>query len=363
MMHEKDLQELAELVSKKDLILSLYLNVDPQRRSTEEPKLALRQLLARATELGAAAADVQHIERFFDHEYDRQGRGVACFSCQSLGFWRGHTLLVPTADAVYVGLRPLITPLSDLWDEYDRFGVIMLDREGARVFVYHLGALVDSAGTFGAEVKRHKQGGWSSQKHQRSEDQEAKHNLKDAAEWAKGYLGKHKVKQIVLSGTEGNLALFRDLLPRPLQDQVVGQINLDMSTSPSEVWESAYQVAQESHRRSENELLAQVITAAHKGGTGAIGLSDTLSALKEGRVHQLLADPTLHLPGRYCTACTAMVIESATACPYCGSDMAETADVVNLAIQRAFEAGVKVSTLEKSEQLAEVGGIAAVLRY
>jgi len=60
------------------------------------------------------------------------------------------------------------------------------------VFIYHLGALERLCRHVGAEVRRHKQGGWAAQKLQRYEDQEAKQNLKDAAEWADGYLREHK---------------------------------------------------------------------------------------------------------------------------------------------------------------------------
>src|SRR5512136_867803 len=188
MMQEQDLHELAELVSEDAPILSLYLHLDPQRRSADEIKLSLRRLLSQAAELGASPADVERIERFFEYEHDRQGRAVACFSCQAHKFWRGYPLLVPVPSTVHVGRRPYVKPLSDLWDNYGRFGVIMIDREGARLFIYHLGALEESTGTLGTEVKHHKQGGWAAQKLQRYEDQEAKHNLKDAAEWADAYL-------------------------------------------------------------------------------------------------------------------------------------------------------------------------------
>jgi len=363
MMQERDMQELAELVSEDVPILSLYLNVDPHRRSTEEHKLSLRRLLAQAAAQGAAPADIERVERFFDHEYNRQGRGVACFSAQATDFWRGYTLLMPIEDFVFVGLRPYIKPLSDLWDEYDRFGVIMVDREGARVFIYHLGALEDSAGTLGSEVKRHKQGGWASQKLQRYEDQEAKHNFKEAAAWADGYLRQYKVLRVVLSGTEGNLAQFRELLPRPLQDNVVGQINLDMNASPTEVWEHAFQIAHAAQRQAELDLLEQVVTLAHKGGAGAIGLADILVALPAGRVHHLLIDTDFHAPGYQCTNCQAVVVEDLSTCPYCGGELIGTADAVNLAIHQAIDAGLKVSALDHSPLLAQVGGIAAVLRY
>jgi peptide chain release factor subunit 1 len=264
---------------------------------------------------------------------------------------------------VFVGLRPYVKPLSDLWDNYDRFGVIMVDREGARAFVYHLGALEDSAGTLGTEVKRHKQGGWAAQKLQRYEDQEAKHNLKDAAEWADGYLRQHKVTRVVLSGSDGNLAQFREVLPRPLQDSVIGQINLDMNASPAQVWERAFEVTIAAQRRVESDLLEQVITLAHKGGAGALGLPDTLAALQEGRVYQLLVDRDFHQPGSQCTNCQAVIIEELEACPYCGGELVATADAVNLAIQRALDAGLKVSILDHASQLEGIGGIAAVLRY
>ncbi len=363
MMQEQDLQELAELASDGAPILSLYLNMDPQRRTSEDPKLSLRSLLAKASEQGAAPADIDRIERFFDHEYTRQGRGVACFSWQAGDFWRDYALLVPVEDFVFVGSRPYVKPLSDLWDAYGRFGVVMLDREGARVFVYHLGALEDSAGTLGTEVRRHKQGGWAAQKLQRYEDQEAKHNLKDAAEWSDGYLRQHKVTRVVLSGSDGNLAQFRDVMPRALLDKVVGQINLDMNASPAQVWEHAFEVANAAQVQDESELLEQVITQAHKGGAGALGLPDTLAALQQGRVHQLLVDRDFHQTGHQCGNCQAVIIENLDNCPYCGGKLAATADAVDLAIHRALDMGLKVSVLDHTSRLDEVGGIAVVLRY
>lgn len=363
MMQEQDLQELAELVTDTEPVLSLYLNLDRRSRSGDENKLALRQLLAQAGEQGAAAPDVERIERFFETEFDRQGRSVACFSCQARTFWRAFPLLVPVQNAVYVGRRPYVRPLSDLFDNYESFAVIMIDREGARVLTYRLGALADTAGTLGAEVKRHRQGGLAAQKLQRYEDQEARHNLRDAAEWAADYLTRNHVTRAVISGTEENLAAFRTLMPRALADRVVGSINLDVNASPAEAWERAYEVAQASQILEEANLLEQVITLAHKGGAGALGLADTLVALQQGRVHQLLVDPSLRRPGAQCAHCGAVVVEALDSCPYCGGKLRPSGDVVNLAVHAAVDAGVKVSTLEPNTRFAEVGQIAAVLRY
>jgi peptide chain release factor subunit 1 len=363
MMQEQDLHELAELVNETGPFLSLYLNIDLQRRSADETKLLLRRLLAQATEQGASPADIERAERFFEHEYDRQGRAVALFGCQARKFWRDYTFPVPLQSTFYVGRRPYIKPLSDLWDNYGRFGVILVDRGGARLFVYHLGALEDSVGTLGEEVKHHKQGGWAAQKLQRYEDQEARHNLKEAATWADEYLNQHRVSRLVLAGTPENLAEFRGQLPRSLQDKIVGQISLDMNASPAEAWERAFEVAQAAQRQVEEDQLDQVITAAHKGGAGALGLADTLTALQQGRIHQLLVAPDLHAPGQQCAQCQAVALDAPPTCPYCGGKLIASTDVINLVVHTAVDAGLKVSVLDNSTRLAEIGGIAAVLRY
>jgi peptide chain release factor subunit 1 len=363
MMREQDLQELAELVTGDEPVLSLYLHLDRHNRSTDEHKLALRKLLEEAAADGAAPADIERIERFFEHEFDRQAKSLACFSCQARKFWRAYPLLVPVPNAVYVGRRPYVKPLSDLWDNYECFAVVMIDREGARILTYRLGALSDTAGTLGSEVKRHRSGGIAAQKLQRVEDQEALRNLKDAAEWTTGYLTQRKVTKVILSGTEENLAEFRTQMPRSLADKVVGQISLDVNASPAEAWEQAYHVAQAAQKQQEADLLEQVITLARKGGAGALGLPDTLNALQQGRVHQLLVDPSLRRPGGQCSQCDAVVVEPESECPYCAGKLIPSQDVVNLAIHRAMDTGIKVSALEASPRLAEVGRIAAVLRY
>jgi len=132
---------------------------------------------------------------------------------------------------------------------------------------------------------------------------------------------------------------------------------------PTEAWERAFEVAQEAQRRAEDEQLEQVITVAHKGGAAALGLADTLAALQQGRAYQLLVAPEFHTPGRQCANCGAFVLDDLTSCPYCNGKLVVSTDVVNLAVHRAIDAGLKVSALDRSPRLGEVGGIAAVLRY
>ena len=75
MFSRNDLRELAQYRSESPM-LTLYLNTDPTRHTTDEYKLSLRQLL-KDVEGQAAAEDIAAVERFVDFEYDWKGRGIA----------------------------------------------------------------------------------------------------------------------------------------------------------------------------------------------------------------------------------------------------------------------------------------------
>ena len=85
--------------------------------------------------------------------------------------------------------------------------------------------------------------------------------------------------------------------------------------------------------------------------------------MKQGRVYHLLVDKDLHAPGRFCENCGAILVEDIAVCPYCSHELTQTSDAVNMAIQQAVGAGLKVSVLDHDSRLPEVGGIAALLRY
>ena len=169
----------------------------------------------------------------------------------------------------------------------------------------------------------------------------------------------------MLSGTEENLAEFKTQMPRPLADKVVGQINLDVERVAGRGVGARLRggAGQRSSKRKQ-DLLEQVITLAHKGGAGALGLADTLAALQQGRVHQLLVDPALRQAGRPVRATAARWWSRACeACPYCGGKLTPSSDVVNLAVHRGDGRGRQGVGAGAEPRLAEVGQIAAVLRY
>lgn len=370
MFTEKDLQELLGFQSKESPVLSLYLNVDPTKRTTDEYKLMLRGLLKEVAGQ-ARRKDISAVERYFDHEYDWQGKGVAVFSCLEQDFWRAYPLAVPVDNHVYVSDRPYIKPLTDILDAYGRYGVVLVDQEGARLFLFRLGELQEASGTIGKEIKRTKHGGGSTAGRRggaavrtgRREEEAALRNLKEAAELTAKFCEGGRCSRIIIGGTEQTVAQFQEMLPKELQEQVVGSFPAMMTASEAEVLDRSLEIIAEYEREKENELVNSAITAAAKGGAGVIGLADTLGAVYEGRVHILLVAEGYRATGYRCEQCGYIAAQAKKRCPFCDGKVKQIDDVVDLIVREVIDQGGRVEVVRENPALEKAGYIAALLRY
>ncbi len=151
MLTEVDIQRAVEFESHDTPVLSVYLNLDPQRRSGEQHKLALRQLLDKVE--NADPEDVKRVHNYIEMGYNRQGRGVILFSCIKKDFWWAFSFSVPVEDFAFVSFRPYVRQLAHILDTYERCGVIHVDQEGARLYTFNLGILEAAEGLPGRRSK------------------------------------------------------------------------------------------------------------------------------------------------------------------------------------------------------------------
>ena len=360
MIEEQDLQSLVEY-SGKDKVLSIYLDTDLAHQSKSASKLKLRD---RASDLEEVAPrEIRAVQKYLDFEYDWQSRGLAIFASDD-SLWRVIPLPIPVRTQAYYIDRPYIRVLTDVMDRFAEYSVALVDRESVRVFSVAWGKLHPETEALGEELKRHKQGGWSSARYQRHEDNLALHNFKQAAEVIQAYLQKAKSERLMLGGSAQVLAQFKELLPRPLRDKLIGEFPVDMEASSSEILSRSLDIAAQVDLAGEERVVAEAITAAAKGGMGVTGPADTLHVLHQGRVRLLLVEEKYHAPGYVCANCGYISGTHNEECPFCKhTELNGTPDVVNLAIHKAVQTGAHVNIVRENEQLTEVGGMAAILRY
>lgn len=366
MFTEADLQELLRYQSSHPLV-SVYLNTDPAMGNADTNKLHLRTMLKEIE----THDDVDLILRYFDHTHDWSGRSVAVFSCAPEGFFKSYSIAVPIRSRIRVSDRPFIKPLADLLDSYGGYGVVLVDKQDARLFYFHLGELQEQQDLAGEEVRRTKRGGGSQAPGRRGGsagqtdyiDEVADRNVKEMVDLTTHFFSEKKVRRVIIGGTDDNVALFRNQLPKAWQSLVVGSFPISKVANQTEVLAKAMQVGKEAERLRELKLAKSVVTSAAKGRGGVINLEDTLYAIHEGRVQTLLIRDGFRAPGYQCLSCNYLSSLPMETCPFCGGKTKEIPDAVESAVRKVMQTGGEVEVMQSDQVIEGFEQIGGLIRY
>jgi peptide chain release factor subunit 1 len=371
MISQEDIQELLALDAGDAKVTSLYLNVDTSQQSSELIKKQARALMKEA---GVSDKEADAIEQYLDFTYDWTKPGLAVFAAGDLDFFRAFPSAISFRNRVRLGRRPYVKPLNHLLDHYAYYGVIVVDRIGAKFFEYHLGELQDASGTMGDDVRKQKLGGGSSRgggtssatgrrggQGGRHEEEVVNRNMRDAAAAASDFFARKPIRRLFLAGTTENLALYRDYLPKQLQSCIAGTFPADMTAGEHEIRERSLAMLQEANAERERKMVETMITTAAKGGNAVVGLDATLKALNDGRVQTLVVSDGYRVRG-YRDDNTGYLSAYEGESPF-GTAVAATDDVVEAAVSRAMELGGHVEIISDDQALEGVGRIGALLRY
>ena len=366
MLLERDLQELLDYQAQHP-VLSVYLNTDPALGSSDVYKLKLRSNLKDID----LPEDVDAVERYFDLEYDWSGRSVAIFSCAKENFFRSYPIAVSVRSRVRTSTRPYVKPIADLLDSYGGYGVAIIDKQGTRLFSFHMGELREQEGIFGENVRRMKHGGGSQAAGRRSggagqtyhTEGITERNMKESADFACQFFLDNNIRRVLIGGTEDNISLFRSQLPKSWQSLIVGSFPINMAANNAEVISRAMEIGKKTEVEREERLLETVVTGAAKNRGGVTGLGKALRAIHEGRVQRLLVTEGFRAEGYLCKGCGYITAKEISVCDFCGSPFRKINDAVELAVRKVLQDGGDVDVLHNNPTLKEHGNIGCLLRY
>jgi peptide chain release factor subunit 1 len=366
MLTETNLQELLGYQTDHQ-VLSIYLNTDPTEGNSDVYKLNLRSMLKDIN----LPSDVIAVDNYFSREFDWTGRSMVVFSCAPDGFFRAYSLAIPVRNQVIVSDRPHVKPLASLLDYYGGYGVALVDKQGARLFSFHLGELKEQEGILGESVRHTKHGGASAKPgvrggvagQTRYEDEVAGRNIRDVAEFAARFFSENNVRRVLIGGTEENIALLRNVLPKSWQSLIVGTFPMSMTASKLEVLERTMQIGKEAEYRKEEQILKKLVTGAAKERGGVLNLDETLGAVHDGRVQALVIQDGFRASGYRCQGCGYITAQELPVCQFCGSKFDQIPDAVEMAVYKVMKAGGEVEVLQHEHKVNGFKNIGALLRY
>jgi peptide chain release factor subunit 1 len=373
MITQEDLQELLAFDSEGGAVLSLYLDADTAQQTSETVKLHVRAMLK---EVDGFEDDAEAIERYLDYSHDWGIPGLALFSCVPCDFFRAYPSAIPFKNRIRTGRRPHVKPLSHLLEYYAYYGVIVVDRVGARFFEYHMGELQKVAGTLGDDVRKQKLGGGSARsggstsatgqrggQGGRHEEEVALRNMRDAAEAAQKFFANRPIRRLFIGGTAENMAQFRENLSKQYQSRIAGTFAVDMNAGEREIHQIAQSLLRQANAERELKVVNNLITTAAKGGNAITGLDQTLKSIGEGRVQTLVISDGFRAPGFVDENSKFLTARAAESSPFGDNPLIAVDDVIEEAVTNTLEQGGTVEVIGENEELEQAGRIGALLRY
>jgi peptide chain release factor subunit 1 len=366
------LRKLAEWSSDGFPITSLYLSVDGRRFPRKADYEVRLDELLRSARTDAEAMEREH-KRSVEHDLERissfiregfergSTRGLALFSSSGVGLWEELLLPRPVRDRAAVGAAVDVLPLEAMLETYDSMCTALVDYEKARVFLVELGRIEEQADVWDEVPGRHEQGGRAQMRMQRHVDDLRQKHLKHVAAVLFRLYRRRGFDHLVLAGSEEMLADLERDLHDYLRRRVRARMHLPIVASVETVLARSLAVEEELERTRESEQVERLLSMG-RSGRAARGMRETLGALSDGRVGELLVSIDLSAPGWSCSACTRLSVDGGS-CSACGADLEPSRDVVEETVARALRQGCRVETIVEEGAMDSLGGIGALLRF
>ena len=352
-------------------VVSMYLDVDGRRWPKYQDcearvERAVRAAVDRSAKPNGHASvleDLRRIEAFVKGGVDRSTtRGIAMFSAGP-DFW--HTFELPLAvhDQLVIDLSPHVHQLETVVATNERFTVLLVDRQRARMFVFEMGQLVDRTEQFDALPRHDDDAGDRDRRHDKHKlEAAAAQHVKRAARAAFELFQQQAFDHLIVGAGDDIAAQLEGDLHPWLRERIAAHLHIPVAASDAEVRAAALGVEEQVERSKEAALVARVRESAGAGSGGVVGLPGVLGALAERRVDTLVVSAGYEVGGWSCASCGRLA-EKGPACASCGAPMERVADVVERAIEETLRQGGRVKASVGNADLDVVGRIGALLRF
>lgn len=363
-------------------VLTAYLDINPANpRNQRTPRgyvtwlattgRSMSRRLPRA-DRAAFRRQLERVDQYLRMEPPR-GRGLVVFSGPKV--WQTIPLQIEVAEELHWG-KPLLQHMLWLLDEHRPRGVVVVDGSGARFFEFFLGAITeDEPAAFSPDTSKsrlkHLVGPSHpgvSKRHGIQRDRARNHMTAQRKRFARelarrisDWANKRAISPVLLAGTNEIASATFDALPSALRKDAVIVPKVWPAITSEQVkaklgpelvrWEREYE-----------EAVVERLMSAQSSRKAVLGLDETLAALQDGRVRELVVARGLTGTVRACNRCGRANASPDWICARCGGEQEErTLRTLLPELASLHAISVEVVAGQAARKLRQSGGIGAWL--
>jgi peptide chain release factor subunit 1 len=355
-------------------VISLYLNAQPNQHGRDDFERFLRkELNERARTLEAHTPqresfdrDAEKIRRYLSEEVRPSANGIIVFACSGANdFFEAEQLDAPIEkNRLFVYNQPHLYPLARLMDQYPRYAVLLSDTNFARIFVFSRNRTLESREIQNVKTHHTDIGGWSQNRYQRHVEEYHLQHAKEVIEALGRIVEKDGIEHVILAGDEETIIpLLREQMPKALAEKVIDVVELDVNAPEKEILQRTLELLRAHDAETDAEKAGRLLDEYRADGLAVVGVADTLAALSNGQVEELLISASLRNI-RYDEREVGEVLEAYAPVAETETDASEPRMVADELVARAQQlSAARVTFIEEESLLQSVGGAGAFLRY
>lgn len=369
------LKDLAGIHGARGLLLTVTLStsrlddwrlVAPSFLSSEFNRIT-KELGLNKEQKRLLQADLDHVLDVIKYEVTPRTQGLAVFADGAAGLYERIELPFRLLNRVVLEPCPHVRPVVHALALLEPFVVARVSRDESSLY------LVDE---WGVAQEDDLSGPWLRSSDRESgelsikeyyaaarQDMLVELHFKEVAAALAKLLDGSGAERVVLCAQHDIASGFRKVLSPAVAGRVVAEIPFDAAATTNQMVVAA-RLAVEQARREELAALAERIKEGlGYGGRGVSGFDEVLGALSRHQVQTLLIDRNYRPPGWRCADCSWVSLAKTELCPVCGGSTLPLMDAGGELVRLALLQNGEIEVGEDIPPLAELGGVAGLLRY
>ncbi len=372
MFEKADVVQLEKFNGGDSLVVSLFLNVSPQERKRSTYLSKFKNLVKSQPEdkMSLVKEDIEKIEKFLQSERESFKKSIVLYSCTKKDLWQRYDLNMELNDLMVIDKTPYTSPLVDLLDNYQKYGVLLVDKRTARVFLVFLGDIEEYGIIHHEDVPgKHKKGGWfalAEKRYERHIEHHVKMHLKDVIDKLDDFLKIKEIKKLIVTGPDEAIHELMKMLPENIKGKIVGRAFMEKYASTEDILERIMPVIQEYEQMKKSKTLEELITRSRKNDNAVLGVDDVIKYLRNRRVMKVVIPKDFELEGSVCEGCGFSSSQKLEKCIECGASMVRVNNLLERVTEMAIESGAIVEVLKEDKDrnlLIENGVVGAFLKF
>jgi len=289
-------------------------------------------------------------------------KSLAIFASDEHNFFRAYKLSLPVDNMLIADTSPYIRPLARLVDDYETFGLLVIDQQRARIFIVSSGKVDFQKKKAKDIMNKHKKGGWSQQRFARLRKGAIDKFMKEVAEDIEKIFAQDHVVKVVIAGPGNAKVQFQEYLSKQLREKIVDTLEVEFDEAEGTLVSKASEIVIADEMEEDIENVRRWRAEILKEGLAVYGERETKVAVQNGQVELLLVSKDHKKVGWKCEHCQFMDVGTREECPYCGGEANEV-DLIEEIVEEAILQDTAIDFIESHPELDELGGVGGLLRY